>query len=71
MKSSEALLGVLSTQALAAGRPEEAARASLEGGPVRGEGWRVRKTGERYRANVVLTAIYDAGGSARLREGHT
>ena len=35
------------------------------------EGWRVRKDGSQFWANVVITALHDARGHAhRLREGH-
>ena len=35
------------------------------------EGWRVRKDGSRFWANVVITALRDdSGGLRRLRQGH-
>jgi PAS domain S-box-containing protein len=47
----------------AAGRPAEELRAAAEDGHYTGEGWRVRKDGSRFWANVVLTAVRDAGGN--------
>ena len=35
------------------------------------EGWRVRKDGSQFWANVVITALRDeAGHAARLLQGH-
>lgn len=34
-------------------------------GKVQEEGWRVRKNGSRFWANVVITAVYDADGNLR------
>jgi PAS domain S-box-containing protein len=45
------------------GRPEELLRAATERGRVESEGWRVRKDGSRFWANVVLTAIRDTTGA--------
>ena len=50
-------------------------RKSCEGAAEQGrfedEGWRVRKDGTRFWANVVITALRDADGRAdRLRQGH-
>lgn len=48
-----------------AGRPEtNLARAAAEG-RVEDEGWRVRKDGSRFWANVVITARYGEGGDLR------
>ncbi|MBV8900422.1 MAG: PAS domain-containing sensor histidine kinase, partial [Verrucomicrobia bacterium] len=45
--------------ALAADKPAWELRKALEYGRVEDEGWRVRKDGTRFWANVVITAIYD------------
>ena len=45
------------------GRPAELLRLAAERGRVEQEGWRVRKDGSRYWANVVLTAIRDSRGA--------
>ena len=46
-----------------AGKPNrELARAAAEG-RVEDEGWRLRKDGSRFWANVVLTAVRDAAGT--------
>ena len=44
------------------GRPAELMRVATERGRVEDEGWRVRKDGTRFWANVVLTAIRDTTG---------
>ena len=44
------------------GRPAELLRLAAERGRIEEEGWRVRKNGERFWANVVLTAIRDETG---------
>ncbi|HEX8411256.1 MAG TPA: PAS domain S-box protein [Thermoanaerobaculia bacterium] len=43
-------------------RELEIARAA---GSVEDEGWRIRKDGSRFWANVVITAVYDAQGQLR------
>jgi len=50
---------------LALGMPEHELRAALEKGRAEEEGWRVRKDGTRFWANVVITAIRDAEGQLR------
>ncbi|MDR3742040.1 MAG: sigma 54-interacting transcriptional regulator [Terracidiphilus sp.] len=45
------------------GRPAELLRLAAERGRVEGEGWRVRKDGSRFWANLVVTAIHDATGA--------
>jgi PAS domain S-box-containing protein len=45
-----------------AGKPEDELRAAAADGRVEDEGWRVRKDGSRFWANVVITALHDAGG---------
>ncbi len=41
------------------GRPAELLRQAAERGRVKAEGWRVRKDGSRFWADMVLTAIHD------------
>lgn len=48
--------------ALAADKPAWELRKALEYGRVEDEGWRIRKDGTRFWANVVITAIYDKEG---------
>ncbi|SAL12520.1 PAS domain-containing hybrid sensor histidine kinase/response regulator [Caballeronia telluris] len=49
----------------AAGKPAgELARASRFG-RVEDEGWRVRKDGSLFWANVIITAVYDSSGTLR------
>ncbi len=43
-------------------KPAELLRLAAKEGRVELEGWRVRKSGERFWANVVLTAIRDKDG---------
>lgn len=45
------------------GRPEELLKLAAQRGRVEDEGWRVRKDGSRFWANVVLTAIRDTTGA--------
>jgi PAS domain S-box-containing protein len=49
-------------EAIAAGKPEWELRAALEKGHVEDEGWRLRKDGQRFWANVVITALFDDDG---------
>ena len=44
---------------IAAGRPEHNLETAVHAGRVEDEGWRVRKDGSRFWANVVITALYD------------
>jgi PAS domain S-box-containing protein len=46
-------------QDLAAGRPAQNLQTALLAGRVEDEGWRVRKDGTRFWANIVITALYD------------
>ncbi len=48
-----------------AGAPQPDLAAAAATGRHESEGWRSRKDGSRYFANVVLTSIYDAGGVLR------
>src|SRR5690348_14471927 len=47
----------------AAGLPEHGLRTALAEGKFESEGWRVRKDGTRFWANVVVDAIYDEKGT--------
>ncbi|MDQ3281653.1 MAG: PAS domain S-box protein [Acidobacteriota bacterium] len=47
------------------GKAERELRMARELGSVEDEGWRVRKDGTRFWANVVITAVYDATGRLR------
>lgn len=38
---------------------------AVQGGRTEDEGWRVRKDGSRFWANVVITALYDEAGELR------
>ncbi len=49
----------------AAGKPARELEIAREKGSVEDEGWRVRKDGSRFWANVVITAVYDAHGELR------
>ncbi|HEV3173026.1 MAG TPA: PAS domain S-box protein [Actinocrinis sp.] len=44
---------------LAVGRPEHNLQTAVREGRVEDEGWRVRRDGSRFWANVVITALYD------------
>jgi PAS domain S-box-containing protein len=46
----------------ASGKPEEDLRIALAEGRMETEGWRVRKDGTRFWANVILTPLYDDAG---------
>jgi PAS domain S-box-containing protein len=46
----------------AAGRPQRLLAAALAEGRVEDEGWRVRKDGSRFWADVVITALHDPDG---------
>jgi PAS domain S-box-containing protein len=46
---------------LAAGRPEHLLEIARTEGRVEDEGWRVRKNGTRFWADVVITALFDNG----------
>jgi PAS domain S-box-containing protein len=52
-------------EAIAARWPEQELEAARKDGRFEDEGWRVRKDGTRFWANVVITALYDAGGELR------
>jgi PAS domain S-box-containing protein len=48
--------------AIAAGWPDEELRRARLLGRFEDEGWRLRKGGERFWANVVITALHDSTG---------
>jgi PAS domain S-box-containing protein len=52
-------------EAIAQGKPEQDLRTAMEQGHMNDEGWRVRKDGQQYRANVVISAIFDKDGCLR------
>src|SRR2546423_15631536 len=49
-------------EAIARGLPKELLRRAAEDGRVEDEGWRLRKDGTRFWANVVITALRDESG---------
>ena len=48
-----------------AGKPEQGLRCAEREGRFRTEGWRVRKDGSRFWADVLITALRDARGGLR------
>lgn len=52
-------------EAAQSGEPQRALQTAAGKDRVETEGWRVRKDGSRFRANVVLTAVRDHGGNLR------
>ena len=48
-----------------AGKPERELVEAIRDGRVEDEGWRIRKDGTRFWANVVITAPFDESGSLR------
>jgi PAS domain S-box-containing protein len=46
-----------------AGKPWQKLEAARRRGSARDEGWRVRKDGTRFLADVVITALYDQAGT--------
>jgi PAS domain S-box-containing protein len=46
-------------------KPERELAIARAEGSVEDEGWRVRKDGSRFWANVVITAVHDASGELR------
>jgi PAS domain S-box-containing protein len=51
-----------SPEAIARGWPQEELRRAVRDGRVEDEGWRIRKDGSRFWANVTITPIYDDDG---------
>jgi len=52
-------------EARAAGKPGEMLRKAAAEGQATDEGWRVRKDGSRFWADVIITALHDKGGKLR------
>jgi PAS domain S-box-containing protein len=50
-------------EAVEAGWPDEELRLAAEHGRIEDEGWRIRKDGTKFWANVVITALRDADGT--------
>jgi PAS domain S-box-containing protein len=50
---------------IVARKPERELREAIEQGSVEDEGWRIRKNGERFWANVVITALHGPDGGLR------
>ncbi len=50
---------------VAKGKPQRVLETAAAVGRVEDEGWRVRKDGSRFWANVVITALYDENGKLR------
>jgi len=48
---------------IAGGKPQRELDIATECGHFREEGWRIRKDGSRFWANVVITTIFDADQS--------
>jgi PAS domain S-box-containing protein len=51
--------------AVADGLPEHSLKVAREAGRFEGEGWRLRKDGRRFWADVVITAVHDESGTLR------
>ncbi len=49
-------------EAVAAGKPQALLAAAVKDGRAEEEGWRVRKDGTRFWADVVITALFDGAG---------
>ena len=54
-----------SVEDVAAAKPERLLNTAVAEGAVEDEGWRVRKDGSRFWANVVITPLYDSEGRLR------
>lgn len=50
---------------VAGGKPERNLEAAIRDGRREEEGWRVRKDGSRFWANVVITPVFDPSGTLR------
>jgi PAS domain S-box-containing protein len=48
-----------------AGKPERELMIARAEGSVEDEGWRIRKDGTRFWANVIITAVFDSRGELR------
>src|ERR1700726_666150 len=49
-------------EGIAQGKPEQELRTAMEQGHANEQGWRVRKDGQQFWANVEITAIFEEGG---------
>jgi len=50
-------------QDIAIGKPEAELKTAIAVGQVEDEGWRIRKDGSRFWANVIITAVRDDSGN--------
>jgi PAS domain S-box-containing protein len=50
---------------LAAGKPDRELAVATVQGRIEDEGWRVRRDGSQFWANVVISAVHDASGALR------
>lgn len=50
---------------IAAGKPERELEVAIAEGRLEDEGWRIRKDGSRFWANVVITALFGETGELR------
>ncbi|SFR11531.1 PAS domain S-box-containing protein [Lentzea waywayandensis] len=50
---------------VSSGKPEWELRVARADGAIEDEGWRVRKDGTRFWANVIITALHDDAGELR------
>src|SRR5438552_14093988 len=48
-----------------AGKPDRELDAAMVRGSIEDDGWRMRKDGSRFWANVVITAVHDERGTLR------
>lgn len=48
-----------------AGKPARELEIAIQDGRYEEEGWRIRKDGSRFWANVLITALYDSSGQLR------
>lgn len=58
---------VYTDEDVAESRPEQNLKAALAEGRIEDEGWRVRRDGSQFWANVTITAIRDAERDDRTR----
>ena len=53
------------TEAVQRGLPEQELKAAAKAGRFEDEGWRVRKDGKKFWANVIISALHDKDGTLR------
>src|ERR1051325_2773546 len=46
-------------------KPQHELKVALEQGRIEDEGWRIRRTGERFWVNTIITALRDSTGKLR------